>query len=218
MYFKWLSRCKWGVFWKYYEINENYIFLNRNHILNFRSFAYVTIKDRLPGILTTVIDQFSRRTSDYHNKNELVRIQYDELVLTFSHQTISTSFFVYHLYQWKSETIWSLKQHFDYLKSTICLIFRFWEHFILFSCFSQEKAEDSKIIVGKLSQLKNEMQTNKQLKLLEDIYNDCEVWNEFIANMPSLVEKGSKGWFDVAWLSCECYLYRRMFSAINQRY
>ena len=38
----------------------------------FSSFAYTTIKDRLPGILTKVIDQFSRLASDYHNNNELV--------------------------------------------------------------------------------------------------------------------------------------------------
>ena len=62
------------------------------------------------------------------------------------------------------------------------------------------------------------MQTNKPITLLDDQYDDCKIWNDFITNMPALVKgKDSKGWFDVAWLSCECYLYRRIFSALHQR-
>ncbi|XP_066922509.1 damage-control phosphatase ARMT1-like [Clytia hemisphaerica] len=117
------------------------------------SFAYVTIKDRLPGILTKVLDQFSRLASDYHNNGK------------------------------------------------------------------PEHAEDAKAIVGKLSKMKNEIQTNKPISKLEDNYTDVSVWNDFIQNMSCLVEGKDdlqKGWFDVAWLSCECYLYRRILSALNQ--
>ena len=90
----------------------------------------------------------------------------------------------------------------------------------MIACVLQDKAEDAKAIVGKLSQLKNEMQTNKPLSKLKDLYNDCSKWNDFISNEPCLIdgkEDDKKGWFDVAWLSCECYMYRRIFSSLHQR-
>ena len=36
----------------------------------YRTFAYLTIKDRLPAILTKVIDQFSRLASKYHDEKK----------------------------------------------------------------------------------------------------------------------------------------------------
>ena len=115
------------------------------------SFAFLTIRDRLPDILTKVIDQFVQLAS-----KELSEGQTSE-------------------------------------------------------------ADDSKKIIGKLSQLKNEMQTDKVMRPIEDTFPDVTVWNSFLSAIPILVEtKTAPSWFSVAWLSCECYLYRRIFEALQQ--
>jgi len=53
----------------------SYLYFTQNIIFCccYRTFAYTTVKDRLPGILTKVIDQFSRLASDYHNNHEEVK-------------------------------------------------------------------------------------------------------------------------------------------------
>ena len=114
------------------------------------TFAFVTIRDRLPEILTKVIDVFSRMASEHHKNN------------------------------------------------------------------ADDKADDAKNIVGKLSQLKNQMQTDKEMRALEDNYPDARIWNEFVASCPILDEKRKvPTWFSVPWLTCECYLYRRIFEALQ---
>lgn len=62
------------------------------------------------------------------------------------------------------------------------------------------------------------MQTDKQLVHLQDNYNDVKLWNDFIDKMP-ILKKGTEipSWYTVAWLSCECYLYRRIFSMLQLR-
>jgi len=114
------------------------------------TFAYITIRDRLPDILTKVIDTFVQLAS-----KELSNGNVDE-------------------------------------------------------------AEDSKSIISKLSKLKNEMQTDKEILQLVDNYDEVNIWNDFISSMPILVEKKEKpSWYSVAWLSCECYLYRRIFETLQ---
>ena len=39
-----------------------------------RTFAYYTIRDRLPDILTKVIDEFSRKASDHHRNEAEVNV------------------------------------------------------------------------------------------------------------------------------------------------
>ncbi|XP_065660648.1 damage-control phosphatase ARMT1 isoform X2 [Hydra vulgaris] len=113
------------------------------------TFAYLTIRDRMPAILTKVIDQMSRLASQYYNSNSL------------------------------------------------------------------SKAEDAKEIVSKVCKLKNEMQTNKVIRKLNDSSDDSGMWNQFIEKMPILVEGETKpSWFTVPWLHCECYMYRRIIEAL----
>lgn len=114
------------------------------------SFAYTTIKDRLPETLTKVIDYLSRLAGDYHKVND------------------------------------------------------------------DEKADDAKKIVSKLSKLKNEMQTDKPLSLIKDDYSDTDKWNAFLKDIPIMEEnKNTPSWFTVSWLSSECYFYRKIYEALQ---
>ena len=114
------------------------------------SFAYATICERLPDILTKVIDQFVQVASNDRSDGKI------------------------------------------------------------------EKAEDAKSIISKLVVLKNEMQTDKGIVKLLDKHEDVKMWNDFLTSMPILVEnKDAPTWYSVAWLSCECYLYRRIFEAVQ---
>ncbi|KAI4498728.1 hypothetical protein M0802_006195 [Mischocyttarus mexicanus] len=112
-----------------------------------RSFAYVTLKDRLPIILTKIIDNFSR------NKEQI-----------------------------------ELK-------------------------YGQEAIQEVKQIVGFISQLKNEIVTNKPLKLLPTIENDDDndvnLWNKYLEDKTEK-EGTTPTWFNTEWLYCECYMYRTL--------
>eukprot|EP00794_Sanderia_malayensis_P006557 gene6558-7298_t len=115
-----------------------------------KSFAFVTIKDRMPEILTKVVDVFSRLALKHHSNG------------------------------------------------------------------SEEKAVDCKEIVNKLSKMKNEMQTNKPILQVTDSYSDTEIWNACISNLKQLVPDGVQpAWFNVPWLTVECYFYRRIFEALQ---
>lgn len=115
-----------------------------------KSFAFLTIRDRLPDILTKVIDQFVKLASQERSNGEV------------------------------------------------------------------EKADDAKAIISKFSKLKNEMQTDKEILKLTDELEDVNIWNDFIDKMPILVEgKVKPTWYSAAWLSCECYLYRRIYEILQ---
>ena len=84
--------------------------------------------------------------------------------------------------------------------------------------FHQDKAIDCKEIVARLSKLKNEMQTDKEIAPVKDCYSDASVWNECIQNLKNLVGKEQvPSWFSIPWLTVECYLYRRIFEAFRLR-
>ena len=94
----------------------------------------------------------------------------------------------------------------------------------LFCCFfavhMKEGLEDLKQICGRLSQLKNEMQTNKKLSdLPEDGTGDEAMWNECLKADNELQQANGteSGWFVSPWLLIECYFYRRIYSAIQLR-
>lgn len=112
-----------------------------------QSFAYVTLKDRLPIILTKIIDNFSR------NKEQI-----------------------------------ELK-------------------------YGQEAIQEVKQIVGFISQLKNEIVTNKPLKILpmieNDDDNDVHLWNKYLEDKTEK-EGTTPTWFNTEWLYCECYMYRTL--------
>lgn len=65
-----------------------------------------------------------------------------------------------------------------------------------------------KEIVGHISKLKYELQTDKPFKLLEDDGSDRGLWNEFIDGL----DEAKRSYFSGVWLHAECYLYRRIKS------
>lgn len=116
-----------------------------------QSFAYATVKDRLPVILTKIVDTLCR------NKNEIV------------------------------ET------------------------------YGQGAEEDIKHIIGFLSQLKNEIVTNKTLKpmrLNSSVTNDAREWNKYL-EYRTRVDGEIPTWFNTTWLYCECYMYRILIQEIG---
>ena len=78
-------------------------------------------------------------------------------------------------------------------------------------------AEDCKEIVSKLSKLRYMLQTDKKLMPIEDTKNDATLWNETIKNAKSLVDGTPISWFSGAWLTCECYMYRKIHEAFALR-
>ncbi|KAM6280826.1 coiled-coil domain-containing protein 170-like isoform 3-T3 [Porphyrio hochstetteri] len=115
------------------------------------SFAYFTIKDRLPQILTRVIDTLHR------HKNEF-----------------------------------------------------FEEH-------GEKGVEAEKRAISFLSKLRNELQTDKAVTLLEDELPDAALWNQYLDYQRNLSNgSGEPSWFQSPWLYVECYMYRRIHAALAQ--
>jgi len=86
---------------------------------------------------------------------------------------------------------------------------------------SKEGLEDLKQICGTLSQLKNEMQTDKKLiDLAADGIGDEAEWNKCLdADRQLQKQEGAESsWFVSPWLLIECYFYRRINSAIRLRF
>ncbi|KAK4037897.1 damage-control phosphatase ARMT1 [Daphnia magna] len=111
------------------------------------SFAYRTVKDRMPVILTKVIDFLCR------NKHEILES----------------------------------------------------------STAEAGSIEDLKLIIGKLSQLRSEMQTNKTLRPLEissSHLRDGAKWNNELIEAK---DSSSPQWFSSPWLLVECYMYRAIY-------
>lgn len=117
-----------------------------------RSYAHVTIRDRLPVILTKIIDTLCQ------NKSRII------------------------------------------------------------DTYSEDAEKDIKEIIGFISQLKNEIVTNKALKPLrlntKAASNDAEEWNKYL-ECRTCVEGGAPTWFNTAWLYCECYMYRVLAQEIG---
>ncbi|XP_024876138.1 protein-glutamate O-methyltransferase-like [Temnothorax curvispinosus] len=116
-----------------------------------RSYAHVTIKDRLPVILTKIVDTLCQ------NRSKII------------------------------------------------------------ATYSADAEEDIKEIIGFISQLKNEMVTNKVLKPLrlnKAVTNDAEEWNKYFEYRTS-VEGETPTWFNTIWLYCETYMYRVLAQEIS---
>lgn len=108
-----------------------------------RSFAYPSLKDRTPIILTNIIDHLSR------SKDEIVK-KYGE------------------------------------------------------AC-----REELKSVIGSISQLKSELQTNKPLTKIESTGEGADHYNRLIEEKTRQTGEAPT-WYYTEWLFAECYLYRRM--------
>ncbi|XP_044730173.1 damage-control phosphatase ARMT1-like [Chrysoperla carnea] len=74
--------------------------------------------------------------------------------------------------------------------------------------YQTDISEDLKTVIGEISKLKYEIQTNKELKPLTDVNGpDAKIWNDY------LVEQSKDEiptYFNTTWLYAECYVYRRL--------
>ncbi|XP_068201245.1 damage-control phosphatase ARMT1-like [Palaemon carinicauda] len=117
------------------------------------TFAYLTVRDRLPIILTRVIDHLYR-------DRDIISTQYGEDAL-----------------------------------------------------------EGCKQVVSALSQLKNEIQTNKSLRLLQrrdppQMFDDTDIWNREFEKYITENEVPPK-WFTASWLYLECYMYAKIHESFS---
>lgn len=112
------------------------------------SFAFLTVRDRLPVILTRVIDELARE------KDAIV------------------------------------------------------------AKYTEESREELKQTIGRLSKLKNHLQTDKPLEPLGDAGLDVPIWNQRLEESSSK-EGLPPSWFTSPWLLVECYMYRKIFEAFQ---
>ncbi|XP_039440605.1 damage-control phosphatase ARMT1-like [Culex pipiens pallens] len=104
-----------------------------------QGFGYYTVRDRLPVILTQVIDQLSKD------------------------------------------------------KETIV------EH------LGEDAREELKQVIGEISKLKYELQTDKEFKPISSELGDEQLWNDFIVSLGD-----SNSYYSACWLYSETYMYRRL--------
>ncbi|CAH1954422.1 unnamed protein product [Acanthoscelides obtectus] len=77
-----------------------------------------------------------------------------------------------------------------------------------------ESAEELKTVIGELSELKYEIQTNKPLKPLTSTAPDARIYNEYIAEQATTENPPTH--FHTIWLLTECYMYRRIAQAFEK--
>ncbi|XP_022917436.1 damage-control phosphatase ARMT1-like [Onthophagus taurus] len=112
-----------------------------------RSFAFHTIKDRIPIILTETIDSLIR------NKNDILKF------------------------------------------------------------YGLDGIEELKLIIGEISKLKYEIQTNKPILKIEGT-TDAALYNQFLEEQMIKIQEPTP--FNAQWLHLECYVYRRLMAAIQK--
>lgn len=74
--------------------------------------------------------------------------------------------------------------------------------------YGEDALEELKKIIGEISELKYEIQTNKSLKLLTTDAKDVKIYNDYINKQT--VAEGHTTHFHTIWLLTECYMYRRI--------
>ena len=84
-------------------------------------------------------------------------------------------------------------------------------------CFLlKEASEELKNIAGCVSKLRNELQTSKTLVPIEDTRSDAQAWNDYLREVTER-DGEEPSWFTSPWLYVECYMYRRVQEAVEQR-
>jgi uncharacterized protein with ATP-grasp and redox domains len=78
----------------------------------------------------------------------------------------------------------------------------------------KEAEEEIKQTIGRMSKLRNELQTNKPLIELTSNASDVKLWNQFLNNYQN-INKCDALWFGAQWLYVESYLYRRIREAFE---
>ncbi|XP_046400158.1 damage-control phosphatase ARMT1-like isoform X3 [Ischnura elegans] len=76
--------------------------------------------------------------------------------------------------------------------------------------FGEGSSEELKEIIGMLSKLKTDVQTNKALVPLSDSAKDAVRWNQFMAEQKEKRGDRDLTWFDCPFMFADCYFYRRI--------
>ncbi|XP_018325936.1 protein-glutamate O-methyltransferase [Agrilus planipennis] len=113
-----------------------------------RSFAYYTMKERIPVILTQLIDNLVR------NKDKII------------------------------------------------------------SEYGQGAGEELKIVIGEISKIKYEVQTNKPLQEIVSSAPDIKIYNDYLAKQAT--DDGWPTYFNCVWLLAECYIYRKLYDIFEK--
>nr|CAH7737870.1 unnamed protein product [Callosobruchus chinensis] len=80
--------------------------------------------------------------------------------------------------------------------------------------YGTQAAEELKTVIGELSELKYEIQTNKPLKALISTAPDASIYNKYISEQASTESQPT--YFHTIWLLSECYMYRRIKQAFEK--
>ncbi|XP_050039950.1 damage-control phosphatase ARMT1-like [Dermacentor andersoni] len=76
-----------------------------------------------------------------------------------------------------------------------------------------EACEETKLVVARLSKLRDEIAANKPLVALDDDFEDAAVWNAVLDKYTADGKGSPPRWYDAPWLYFETYFYRRIFGA-----
>ncbi|XP_030375108.1 damage-control phosphatase ARMT1 isoform X2 [Scaptodrosophila lebanonensis] len=77
--------------------------------------------------------------------------------------------------------------------------------------YGESAREELKIIIGLISRLKYELQTDKPFQQYNGEEADREIWNHFITHLPD----DERSFYRACWLYSECYTYRKLYSFVE---
>ncbi|KAL7737841.1 hypothetical protein ACLKA6_006219 [Drosophila palustris] len=77
--------------------------------------------------------------------------------------------------------------------------------------FGENAREELKIVIGLISRLKYELQTDKPFQHFTGDEADREMWNNFIDHLPD----DARTFYRSCWMHSECYLYRKLYSFVE---
>ncbi|XP_030558768.1 damage-control phosphatase ARMT1 isoform X2 [Drosophila novamexicana] len=77
--------------------------------------------------------------------------------------------------------------------------------------FGENAREELKIIIGLISRLKYELQTDKPFQKFTGDEVDRESWNSFISHLPN----DGRTFYQACWMHTQCYLYRKLYSFVE---
>ncbi|EDW61091.1 damage-control phosphatase ARMT1 isoform X1 [Drosophila virilis] len=77
--------------------------------------------------------------------------------------------------------------------------------------FVQNAREELKIIIGLISRLKYELQTDKPFQKFTGDEIDRESWNSFISHLPN----DGRTFYQACWMHTQCYMYRKLYSFVE---
>ncbi|KAG8224895.1 hypothetical protein J437_LFUL004635 [Ladona fulva] len=81
--------------------------------------------------------------------------------------------------------------------------------------YGEGSSDELKSIIGSLSKLKSDIQTNKPLTPLNDISKCSEIWNRLLNTEKEKLNGKDPVWFECTFLFCDCYFFRRLIEVFE---